>query len=117
VWVAVSAIRRNNTSFRNEKGAGMKLRVGLNVKFLVMLLAVPMLRAQEVLAPETRRVVTLPELLAETSRVHPAIKAEAQLIVSPKTRVPQIKALPEPAVGGNGMQKVQAVLRLESPSV
>jgi hypothetical protein len=62
----------------------MKLRVALSVKFLVVLLALPMLRAQEVQAPATRGVVTLPELSAETSRVHPAIKAETQLIVSPK---------------------------------
>jgi hypothetical protein len=112
--VAVSAIRRNNTSFGHERGAGMKLRVALSVKFLVVLLGVPMLRAQEVHAPATRGVVMLPELLAETSRVHLAIKAEAQLIVSPKTR---INALPELAVGGNGMEKVKAELRrLESPS-
>jgi hypothetical protein len=55
--------------------------------------------------PQTQEVLTLPELLAEALWVHPAIKAEAQMIESKKARVPQVKPLPDPTVGGNGMKR------------
>ena len=76
----------------------MKLRVALSTKFLVMFLAIPALRAQEAQMPATQVVVTLPELLAEAERAHPAIKAEAQMIEAKRSRIPQVKSLPDPTV-------------------
>jgi cobalt-zinc-cadmium efflux system outer membrane protein len=76
----------------------MKLRVALSTKFLVVFLVVPALRAQEAQKPATQEVVTLPGLLAEAERVHPAIKAEAQMIEAKRSRIPQVKSLPDPTV-------------------
>jgi cobalt-zinc-cadmium efflux system outer membrane protein len=76
----------------------MKLQVALSTKFLVVFLVVPALRAQEVQTPATQEVVTLPQLLAEAERVHPAIKAEAQMIEAKRSRIPQVKSLPDPTV-------------------
>ncbi len=76
----------------------MKLRVALSTKFLVVFLVAPALRAQEVQTPATQEVLTLPQLLAEAERVHPAIKAEAQMIEAKRSRVPQVKSLPDPTV-------------------
>jgi hypothetical protein len=76
----------------------MKLRVALSAKFLVVFLMVAALRGQEVQTPATQEVVTLPQLLAEAERVHPAIKAEAQMIEAKRSRIPQVKSLPDPTV-------------------
>jgi outer membrane protein, heavy metal efflux system len=76
----------------------MKLRVALSTKFLVVFLVAHALRAQEVQTPATQEVVTLPQLLAEAERVHPAIKAEAQMIEAKRSHVPQVKSLPDPTV-------------------
>ena len=75
----------------------MKLRSALTVKFLVVFLAVPALGAQETQAP-AQEVVTLPQLLTEAERVHPAIKSEAQMIEAKRSRIPQVKSLPDPTV-------------------
>jgi cobalt-zinc-cadmium efflux system outer membrane protein len=85
----------------------MKLRIALSTKFLVVFLVVPALRAQETQTPATQEVVTLPELLAEAERAHPAIKAEAQMIESKKARIPQVKALPDPTVGVGWMGNIR----------
>lgn len=76
----------------------MKLRIALSVKFLAVLLAVPAMRAQEAQPTATQEVVTLPQLLAEAECVHPAIKAEAQMIEAKRSRIPQVKSLPDPTV-------------------
>ncbi len=76
----------------------MKLRVALSTKFLVVFLVVPALRAQELQTPATQEVLTLPQLLAEAERVHPAIKAEAQMIEAKRSRIPHVKSLPDPTV-------------------
>jgi outer membrane protein, heavy metal efflux system len=76
----------------------MKLRIALSVKFLVMLLAVPALHAQEAPTAGTQEVVTLSQLVAEAERAHPAIKAEAEMIDAKRSRIPQVKSLPDPTV-------------------
>src|ERR1700674_1911805 len=76
----------------------MKLRVALSMKFLVVFLVVPALRAQEAQMPAAQEVVTLRELLAEAERAHSAIKAEAQMIEAKRSRIPQVKSLPDPTV-------------------
>jgi cobalt-zinc-cadmium efflux system outer membrane protein len=67
---------------------------------------VPMLRAQEAQSPASQDVTKLVDLLAEAERVHPAIKAEAQMIESKRARVPQVKSLPDPTVGTGWMGNI-----------
>lgn len=85
----------------------MKLRVALSVKFLAVLLAVPVMRAQEAQPPATLEVVTLPELLAEAERAHPAIKAEARMIEAKRSRISQVKSLPDPTVQAGWMGNIR----------
>ena len=96
----------------------MKLRVALSVKFLVVILVVPASRAQEVQTPTTQEVVTLPQLLAEAERVHPAIKAEVQMIEAKRSRIPQVKSLPDPTVQVGWMGNIRpfSVQRLDPSS-
>ena len=54
--------------------------------------------AQAQLKPAESSPVALADLVAEAERVHPAVKAEAQMIESKKARIPQVKALPDPTV-------------------
>jgi outer membrane protein, heavy metal efflux system len=68
----------------------MRFRVAVTANFLLVFLAVPGSHAQE--------VTKLTDLLAEAERVHPAIKAEAQMVESKKARISQAKALPDPTV-------------------
>ena len=84
----------------------MKLRVALSTNFLVMFLAVPMLHAQEAQSPPTSEVTKLADLLVEAERVHPALKAEAQMIESKKARISQVKALPDPTVTAGWMGNI-----------
>jgi len=62
--------------------------------------------------------VTLASLLADAERVHPAIKAEAQMVESKRARVPQAKALPDPtvAVGWMGNITPFSIQRLDPSS-
>jgi outer membrane protein TolC len=76
----------------------MRFRVALSTNFLLVFLAVPSLRAQEVQQPPTPEVAKLGDLLAEAERVHPAIKAEARMVEAKSAHVPQAKALPDPTV-------------------
>src|SRR5713226_910764 len=85
----------------------MKLRVALSTKFLVVFLVVPALRAQEAQTPATQAVVTLPELLAEAERAHPAIKAEAQMIEAKRSHIPQVKSLPDPTAQAGWMGNIR----------
>ncbi len=96
----------------------MKLRVALSAKFLVVFLVVPALRAQEAQIPATQEVVALPELLAEAERAHPAIKAEAQMIEAKRSRIPQVKSLPDPTVQAGWMGNIRpfSVQRLDPSS-
>ena len=55
--------------------------------------------------PEVRPV-TLAGLLAEAERVHPAIKAEAQMVESKKARISQVKSLPDLTVGVGWMGNI-----------
>jgi hypothetical protein len=52
------------------------------MKFLLVLLMVPTLRAREVQTPATQVGVTLPQLFAGAAPVHPGSKENAQLIES-----------------------------------
>ena len=85
----------------------MKLRIALSVKFLVVFLAVPAMRAQGAQTPAAQEVVTLPQLLAEAERAHPAIKAEAQMIGAKRSRIPQVKSLPDPTVQAGWMGNIR----------
>ena len=85
----------------------MKLRIALRVKFLAVFLVVPALRAQEAQPPATPEVVTLPQLLSEAERAHPAIKAEAQMIEAKRSRIPQVKSLPDPTVQTGWMGNIR----------
>lgn len=85
----------------------MKFRVALSLSFLSVLLTVPVLRAQEAGTPAAQDLVSLPDLLAEAERVHPAIKAEAQMIESKRARIPQVKSLPDPTVGVGWMGNIR----------
>jgi outer membrane protein TolC len=51
--------------------------------------------------------VTLESLLAEAEQVHPAIKAEAQMIEAKRARIPQVKSLPDPTVGVGWMGNIR----------
>src|SRR5215472_6394354 len=50
--------------------------------------------------------VTLAGLLAEAERVHPAIKAQVQMVESKKARISQVKSLPDPTVGVGWMGNI-----------
>ena len=52
-------------------------------------------------------VVRLADLLEEAERVHPSIKAEAQMIESKRSRVPQVMSLPDPTVQVGWMGNVR----------
>ena len=85
----------------------MKLRTALSVKLLAVFLAVPAMQAQETQPPATPEVVTLPQLLAEAERAHPALKAEAQMIEAKRSRIPQVKSLPDPTVQTGWMGNIR----------
>jgi outer membrane protein TolC len=82
----------------------MKTKVAVVVA-LGALLAGSRLEGQEAQAAATP--VTLASLLAEAEQVHPAIKAEAQMIESKRARVPQVKSLPDPTVGVGWMGNIR----------
>ena len=46
----------------------------------------------------TSDLIQLADLVSEAERVHPAIRAEAQMVESKRARIPQVKALPDPTV-------------------
>lgn len=85
----------------------MRFRVALRTSLLGVFLMVPVLRAQEGQIPAAESAVRLADLLAEAERVHPAIKAEAQMIESKRARIPQVKSLPDPTVGVGWMGNVR----------
>ena len=76
----------------------MKLRIALTGTVIFSIFAVTGLRAQEGQPSGTQDVVRLTDLLTEAERVHPAIKAEAQMVESKRARIPQAKALADPTV-------------------
>lgn len=82
----------------------MKLRVTLTASVLLALVATHGLAAQQPPSQGAGEMVRLADLLSEAERVHPSIKAEAELVESMRARVPQAKALPDPtlAVGWMG---------------
>ena len=67
----------------------MKLRVALTGTVILSIFAVTELRAQQEQPSGTQDVVRLTDLLTEAERVHPAIKAEAQMVESKRARIPQ----------------------------
>jgi cobalt-zinc-cadmium efflux system outer membrane protein len=85
----------------------MRIRGVVSTSLLAVLLAVPVLRAQQTQPSAQEEVVQLAELLAEAERVHPAIKAEAQMIESKRARIAQVKSLPDPTVGVGWMGNVR----------
>jgi outer membrane protein TolC len=84
----------------------MKLQAALSTNFLVVVLAVPALRGQEAQSIATQGVTRLADLLEEAERVHPAIKAQAQMIESKRARIPQVRSLPDPTVGAGWMGNI-----------
>jgi cobalt-zinc-cadmium efflux system outer membrane protein len=76
----------------------MNFRFALSMSLLIVFAGVPVTRAQEGQTPSTQEVVKLADLLAEAERIHPAIKAEAQMIEAKRSRIPQVKSLPDPTV-------------------
>ena len=72
----------------------MKLRIFLIVS-VTLFLSRGNAQAQSVTPQDA---VRLADLLEEAERVHPSIKAEAQMIESKRARVPQVKSLPDPTV-------------------
>ena len=76
----------------------MKLRVGFIASFVFAIFVVPALHAQEVQNVPPPDAVRLADLLEEAERVHPSIKAEAQMVESKRARIPQVKSLPDPTV-------------------
>ena len=95
----------------------MKFQIAL-YGFLAVFLTASLSHAQETSNRTPEEVVRLADLLAEAERVHPAIKAEAQMIESKKARVPQAKALPDPTVGVGWMGNIRpfSVQRLDPSS-
>lgn len=86
----------------------MKFKVGFTAGILVAVFAVPAIRAQEVQSAATQQdAVKLADLLDEAERVHPSIKAEAQMVESKKARISQVKALPDPTVGVGWMGNIR----------
>lgn len=86
----------------------MKFRVVLITSFMVVVPWARESRAQDAQNSVTEQtLVRLSELLTEAERVHPAIKAEAQMIESKKARIPQAKALPDPTVTAGWMGNVR----------
>lgn len=86
----------------------MKFRVVLTTSFLVVVLWARESHAQDAQNSVTEQTpVRLSELLTEAERVHPAIKAEAQMIESKKARIPQAKALPDPTVTAGWMGNIR----------
>lgn len=65
--------------------------------------------AQAQLKPAESSPVVLADLVAEAERVHPAIKAEAQMVESKRARIPQAKALPDPTVTVGWMGNIRPV--------
>ncbi len=88
------------------------------VGHLVVLLTVPALQAQEKQSSPTEEIVRLADLLAEAERVHPALKAESQMIEAKRSRVPQVKSLPDPTVQAGWMGNIRpfSVQQLDSSS-
>ena len=84
----------------------MKFQVAVSTNVLLVFLAIPALHGQEAEERPTPEVARLADLLAEAERVHPAIKAEAQMIESKRARVPQVKSLPDPTVGTGWMGNI-----------
>jgi len=88
------------------------------VGHLVVLLTVPALQAQEKQSSPTEEIVRLADLLAEAERVHPALKAESQMIEAKRSRVPQVKSLPDPTVQAGWMGNIRpfSMKQLDSSS-
>lgn len=83
----------------------MQMKTRFAVVALGALLSGSGLQAQEQQAEATP--VSLASLLAEAERVHPAIKAEAQMIESKRARIPQVRSLPDPTVGVGWMGNIR----------
>jgi cobalt-zinc-cadmium efflux system outer membrane protein len=77
---------------------GMTFRIALAASIVFSIFATAELKAQQGQPAVTQDGVKLSDLLAEGERVHPAIKAEAQMVESKRARIPQAKALPDPTV-------------------
>ena len=73
----------------------MKLRATPFATIFLSLLAFCDLKAQ-LLPPVATDVVKLEDLLSEAERVHPAIRAEEQMVEARRAHVPQVKTLPDP---------------------
>jgi outer membrane protein, heavy metal efflux system len=85
----------------------MKFRFVLLLGLLIVSVGASLARAQEGQTPPVPEVVKLADLLTEAQRVHPSIKAEAEMIESKKARIPQVKSLPDPTVGVGWMGNIR----------
>ncbi|MBZ5701606.1 MAG: TolC family protein [Acidobacteriia bacterium] len=57
--------------------------------------------------PAATESIQLADLVSEAERVHPAIKAEEQMIEAKRARVPQVKSLPDPTVSAGWMGNIR----------
>ena len=96
----------------------MRLRATLTATIVLSLLAFFDLKAQQLEVPVATDVVNLADLLSEAERVHPAIKAEEQMVEARRAHVPQVKTLPDPTVSVGWMGNIWpfSVQRLDPSS-
>ena len=96
----------------------MRLRATLTATIVLSLLAFCDLKAQQPQAPVATDVVNLADLLSEAERVHPAIRAEEQMVEARRAHVPQVKTLPDPTVSVGWMGNIWpfSVQRLDPSS-
>jgi hypothetical protein len=76
----------------------MHFRVALTATIFLSLFAVCDLKARQPGLPAATDVVKLSDSLSEAERVHPSIRAEAQMVEARRAYVPKVKTLPDPTV-------------------
>lgn len=76
----------------------MQIRVALTATIVLSLFAICDLKSQQPEGSTATDIVKLADLLSEAERVHPSIRAEAQMVEARRAHVPQVKTLPDPTV-------------------
>ena len=96
----------------------MQIRVALTATIVLSLFAICDLKSQQPEVSTATDVVRLADLLSEAERVHPSIRAEAQMVEARRAHIPQVKTLPDPTVTVGWMGNIWpfGVQRLDSSS-
>lgn len=96
----------------------MRLRATLTATLVFSLLALCDLKEQQPEVPVATDVVNLADLLSEAERVHPALRAEEQVVEARNAHVPQVKTLPDLTVSVRWMGNIWpfSVQRLDPSS-